>query len=351
MNILHVIESHTIHTKRIVDYQVQAGHDVHVVTFQDYAGQGPVTVVPVPRWINRLPYAHHWRGLLWWREFLRTVRPDVVHGHYLSTAALYLSWARDQGVVASAMGSDVLIDPGATHARLLLKALPRWVGCFTSGAPHLTRRMVELGIPEQRIETFPWGVDFKMFHPATVPPATPTIVSTRNFESVYDLPTLIHAVVQVAREIPGMRLDLFGDGSLRHSLAEIVRNERLESRVRFVGRVDSPRLAQGLREASTYVSTSKSDAASVSLLEAMASGLVPVVSDIEANRMWVTHGENGLLFPVGDTAMLRGAIRRALSDEELQARARKVNPWIIESRASWGESMRRLEGVYRRVTG
>jgi glycosyltransferase involved in cell wall biosynthesis len=211
--------------------------------------------------------------------------------------------------------------------------------------------MVDLGIPEQRIETFPWGVEFKVFHPAASAPTTPAIVSTRNFESVYDLPTLLHAVGQVARDVPGMRLDLFGDGSLRDSLAGIVHKAGLESQVRFMGRVDPITLARRLREASTYVSTSKSDAASVSLLEAMATGLVPVVSDIEANRPWVTHGENGLLFPVGDSDALRSAIRRALSDEELRARAREANPRIIEARASWGESMRRLEEVYRRVTG
>jgi glycosyltransferase involved in cell wall biosynthesis len=64
-----------------------------------------------------------------------------------------------------------------------------------------------------------------------------------------------------------------------------------------------------LRAADVYVSASSSDGTSSSLLEAMASGLYPVVSDITANRPWVEHGKNGLLFAVGDAASLAEALR------------------------------------------
>lgn len=349
MRIVHLIESHTIHTKRIVDHQVRTGHEVHVVTFRNLAGEGPVSVIPVPPWENRLPYAHHWRGLTWWSRYLHASRPDIVHGHYLSTAALYLRSARAHSVVASAMGSDVLVDPDAMHARILLSALPKWVELFTSGAPHLTRRMVELGIPEERIATFPWGVNDHVFFPAANLSSATSIVSTRNFEWVYDLPTLVSAFKIMSLGSTTARLDLYGDGSLRSSLEARVAKSGIGTRVRFHGRVDPRRLSEGLRESAVYVSTSKSDAASVSLLEAMATGLVPVVCDIEANRRWVSHGENGLLFPVGDAGRLAQTLRRAITDEDLRIRSRTANPRIIKEKASWDDSMKRLEEIYESV--
>jgi glycosyltransferase involved in cell wall biosynthesis len=349
MRILHFTEAHTVHTDRLVRHHLAAGHDVEVITFHNYVGRGPVRVIPVGSLSSRLPYAHHWVGLSAMRKAMADFRPDIVHGHYLSTAGLYFAVSPRCGVVGSAMGSDVLIDPRATHARLLISALPRWVDFFTSGAPHLTRRMVELGIPEDRIATFPWGVDNHIFHPAATMPPPLVIVSTRNFESVYDIPTLILAFAILAREFPDTRLNLYGDGSLRSSLENLTAKSGIADRVRFQGQASPETLSAALRDSAVYVSTSKSDAASISLLEAMATGLVPVVSDIEANRHWICDGENGLLFPVGSARALAQKLRRTIIDEDLRVRAHTANPRIVRERASWADSMRRLDDVYEKV--
>src|SRR5262249_53404117 len=62
------------------------------------------------------------------------------------------------------------------------------------------------------------------------------------------------------------------------------------------------------REHEVYVSSSTSDSTSQSLLEAMAAGLVPIVTSIEGNRGWVVHRGSGLLVPPGDPLALASAI-------------------------------------------
>lgn len=349
MRVLHIIESYTIHVQRIVEHQLRQGHEVGVATFNDYVHSGPVSVLTPPPRSNRLPYAHHWRGLTLIQRLARRFRPNVVHGHYLSTAALYMAACPADATVGSAMGSDIMIDSKTTHSRMLLRALPLWVNAFTSGAEHITRAMVSLGIPANRISTFPWGVDTSLFHPPSTAPEAGLVVSTRSFEPVYDVETLLSAYALLHKDSPGVRLRLYGGGSLEESLRAQAERLGLAPSVEFAGFASHPTEAEGLRDASVYVSTSKSDAASVSLLEAMATGLIPVVSDIEANRPWVRHGENGLLFAQGDPVDLERNLRRALSDESLRSRAREVNPRIVSTRATWEQSMHAINEVYRKV--
>lgn len=349
MRILHVIESHTVHTQRVVESQLRGGHDVRLLTFHDYVGQGPVSTVRYWPWLARMPYSHHWVGIDEVARAVRGFRPDVVHGHYLSTAALYLGACFKFPKVATAMGSDILRDPRAAHARVLIRLAHRWIDRFTSVAPHITRRMIELGVPSERIETFPWGVDTEVFHPPRDPPERGLIASTRNFEPVYNVRTLLRAFTSIAGSVPHARLVLYGDGSQRESLLALAQSSPHASRVEFPGRIPPTAVADRLRVADVYVSTALSDGASASLLEAMASGLVPVACDIEANRAWISDGANGLLFPPGDAAGLARCLERALVDSGLRQTAFETNPRIVSERASWASSMARLEGIYQDV--
>jgi glycosyltransferase involved in cell wall biosynthesis len=69
--------------------------------------------------------------------------------------------------------------------------------------------------------------------------------------------------------------------------------------VRFVGRLDAEALAREYQRARWYFSLPNSDSVSVSVLEAMAHGCLPILSDLPANRELVRDGDNGLILPEG----------------------------------------------------
>ena len=100
-----------------------------------------------------------------------------------------------------------------------------------------------------------------------------------------------------------------------------------------------------------YVSTARSDTTSVSLLEAMACGLFPVVTDIPANREWIDDGHNGRLFPAGDAAALGQALVGAWSEAGLRRAARERNLEIVRSRARWQDTMEGPRRLMRRLAG
>jgi L-malate glycosyltransferase len=80
--------------------------------------------------------------------------------------------------------------------------------------------------------------------------------------------------------------------------------------VRFVGRLEADVQAQWYASASWYLSLPSSDSVAVSVLEAMAQGCVPVLSDLPANRELVQDGDNGLVVP--DGALLDASALRAM---------------------------------------
>src|SRR5262249_60205869 len=131
-----------------------------------------------------------------------------------------------------------------------------------------------------------------------------------------------------------------GGGWRRPAAGRLAAARLPRDRVRFVGRLGPAELAGWLARADLYLSASRSDSTSQSLLEAMAAGALPVVSDITGNREWVGEDESerkgdlgvARLFAPADPAALAAAIERALADPVWGARARERNASVIAAR-------------------
>jgi glycosyltransferase involved in cell wall biosynthesis len=119
--------------------------------------------------------------------------------------------------------------------------------------------------------------------------------------------------------------------------------------IQFQPFLPADELYQVLNSADIYISCSESDGTSVSLLEAMALGLYPIVSDIPANREWITDGVNGRLFPVGDAHALARVIQNTARSPESWIEVGNRNREIITSRALWPDNMAVVERAMMRL--
>jgi glycosyltransferase involved in cell wall biosynthesis len=107
--------------------------------------------------------------------------------------------------------------------------------------------------------------------------------------------------------------------------------------------VGEPRLRELLRGHEVYVSLSRSDSTSQSLLEAMAAGLLPVVTDIEGNREWVVHRDCGLLVPTGDPEALAAALAEAAGEPSVAAAMAHEARAVAGRRARFADTLEELE--------
>ena len=115
----------------------------------------------------------------------------------------------------------------------------------------------------------------------------------------------------------------------------------------FVGHLsDRRQLADYYRAADVVVSVPNADTTPVSLLEAMACGATPVVSDLPSPCEWIRDGWNGFVVPVRDVDATATAIISAIQYPELTATFRTRNTEIVRRRADHNSEMARMESLY-----
>ncbi len=153
-------------------------------------------------------------------------------------------------------------------------------------------------------------------------PARRHVGNIARFHPVKDQAMLLHAFARVAAAREDVDLLLVGDGPLRETLTDLARSLEIESRVRFLGiRADVPEI---LRALDVFALTSLSEAASLTLLEAMASGVPTVVTAVGGNPELIRQGIDGLHVPRGDAGATATAILQILNDPSAASRMGKA---------------------------
>jgi glycosyltransferase involved in cell wall biosynthesis len=166
---------------------------------------------------------------------------------------------------------------------------------------------------------------------------------------MYDMPTAIRALALLRQRVPGARLTIAGSGPERSSLEALVRELGLGSVVAFPGRLESEAMARLYRGADLMLNPSLVDNMPNSLLEALASGIPVVSTDIGGIRFLVDDGNTALLVPPGEPRAMAAAAERVLSEPGLAARLVR-NGLAQVQRYAWPSVRELWLGAYRDVT-
>src|SRR5262249_12457643 len=152
------------------------------------------------------------------------------------------------------------------------------------------------------------------------------LICIRKHEPIYDIPTILDALARLHSAGRRVTCTFVGGGHLLEAHQAKAAADGLADSVRFAGPAAREAIPSLLADAAIYLSASRADGTSSSLLEAMASGLFPIVTRIAANTPWIEDGRTGLLFDPGRADQLATAIERAVGDDELRKRA------VVENR-------------------
>jgi glycosyltransferase involved in cell wall biosynthesis len=240
------------------------------------------------------------------RRIIRSIRPDFVNAHYITShgfvAALVKKFTRMKfTLIQSAWGSDILVTPFRNRGyRLLTRFILNSGDMVTSDSRFMTEVIHRL--TTTRTMTFAFGLEHM---PAYDPSKKEEFLffSNRMLSANYNIGEIIRFFSRIAAIEPKAQLIISHDGDLRKPLEEYVNKMGLEKRVQFLGFIREEEQEIHYRRAQFYLSIPASDATSVSLLEAMAHGCIPIVSDIPANHEWITEAVNGLFYKEGETGM------------------------------------------------
>ncbi|MBL8483666.1 MAG: glycosyltransferase family 4 protein [Rhodocyclaceae bacterium] len=280
-------------------------------------------------------------------------RNDVLHLMANSGWAWHL-YAAPAIWIARLRGTPIIVNYRGGEAASFFAAAPRWV--------HATlARADRLAVPSGYLEAVFGAMGFKSvvipniinldrFKPraAVAGQNAPHLIVTRNLEPIYDIPTALAAFAIILREFPRARITVAGSGPERGRLEALAAELGIAPAVNFCGRVDNHDIPALYAGADLMLNPSTVDNMPISILEAFASG-VPVVSTNVGGIPYVARdGHSALLVAPRAPEAMAAAALRVLREPALTASlvaagrdsaARCAWP---EVRAQWLTEYRRL---------
>jgi glycosyltransferase involved in cell wall biosynthesis len=358
MKILFLSDAQSHHTQRWVDYFVDIGHTCFLVSLE----KGSQTKAEEFFIHSKIPpsFLKYPLSVRKVKKIAEKIKPDLTNAHFVPNYGLMGALLGQRPLVVSTWGSDILISPQKSFLhKLRVKYVLNKADLITTDAKVLTQAILDLGIKETKVIESPMGVDESLisdYEKKQLDSSYPqkkkkiVILSNRRLEPIYDLITLLKAVPLVIREAKKMvKFVIGGEGSEKNRLMQLTRDLKVEEYVEFKGELSREDLINCYKASDIYISTSLSDSTSVSLLEAMALGSLPIVTDIPGNGEWIENKKNGFLFPISDQHALARQIVYTINEFTDWIGFRERNLSLIKQKAIWEDNMEAVEKEFLRL--
>jgi glycosyltransferase involved in cell wall biosynthesis len=362
MRILYFSKNYSTHDHRFLTAIPNGGHETFFLQLERDPRQ--VEDRSIPPQVEIVKWAGGQREFRWrdvprltfdLRRVIREIKPDLIHAGPIQTCAFLVALTGFRTLLTMSWGFDLMED---VHKGKWMEWVTRYTlkrsTFFTSDANATRDKAIAYGMNPEHTVVFPWGVDLQHFAP--VPENRKSKIENRksfvlfcnrSWEPRYGVDVLAKAFVKVARQNENINLILLNGGSQGHVIRGILQNGGVLDRVTFGGHISQNDLPNWYRDADIYISSSHVDGSSVSLMEALASGLPCLVSDIPANREWVVEGGNGWLFRDGDVNDLAAKILAAISQREHLPEIGRAGRMSAEKRADWKKNAEVLMNAYK----
>lgn len=206
--------------------------------------------------------------------------------------------------------------------------------------------------PEKFYE-IPFGVDLNRFYPALDKKHKEKIIlfvggldKAHNFKGL-DILLAATAVLKIR----AWRLRIVGDGDLRFRYESLARQLEINKQVKFLGKVSNRELPACYRQADLFVlpSVSGHEAFGLVLLEAMASGIPVIASDLPGVRRVFENNVQGLLVRPGEAGDLCEKMEIIFKDQELRRRLGRAGRKLVKEKYSWERGGEELNSLYENL--
>jgi glycosyltransferase involved in cell wall biosynthesis len=294
-------------------------------------------------------------------ETVRALAPDVVHVdgmvYPLQVRLFRIRLPTDVALLVQDHGGIHADSPGFQRwlwRRFFAFGLGSADG-FLFSAGGLAQPWLDAGIiaPEQTIHVaLESSTDLAALPPPPGGPVTrgrPALLWVGRLDANKDPFTVLTGFERAARALPAAELTMvFGADELLPAVRErIAGSALLRPRVHLLGRIEQRALASLYATADLFVLGSHHESCGYALLEALAFGVTPVVTDIPASRALTDDGRIGTLFPVGNATLLAEALTR-LGHADLASRREDIRDHFARA-LSWPALGSRAASIYKRA--
>jgi glycosyltransferase involved in cell wall biosynthesis len=311
-----------------------------------------------PSWIER------WRGiralfrlLPYLRVLWKTAgRVELFHvmansgwsWHLFAAPAIWIGWWRGIPVVLNYRGGEIeeFFQKSFHWVRPSLDRVAAVIVPSGYTADVFRRRGYDVRLVKNIIDTGQFTRSERLCPPRAA--QGPHLLVTRNLEPIYDIGTALHVLQRLVRIHPEARLTVCGSGPDMPALVELARELGISEAVTFTGNLDNNDIAPLYRSADIMLNTSLADNMPVSVLEALASGVPVVSTNVGGVPYLVEHGKTALLAEPRDHEAMAEAVLSLLGNPEM-ARTLVTNGLTEIRNYTWSRVRQDLLSVYASV--
>ncbi|HUE99552.1 MAG TPA: glycosyltransferase family 4 protein [Anaerolineales bacterium] len=374
MRIIYFSKNYTPHDYRFLSSLAKTDYEVFYLKLE--ANKRQTEDRPVPENIQQILWAGGQREFRWrdvprltfdLRRLTKEIKPALIHAGPIQNCAFIAALSGFRPILAMSWGYDLVMDADkSAWMRWVTRYTLRRSAFFTSDANVTRDKAVAFGMDPEKTVIFPWGTNIEHFIPKKEErgkkkpsgakrkwsirnPKSVTLFCNRTWEVIYGVDVLARAFVKVAAKNPDVNLILLGGGSQSAKIRQVLMNGGVMDRVHFGGHIAQADLPRWYHMADLYISPSHVDGSSVSLMEALASGLPCLVSDIPGNKEWIEDGVDGWLFRDGDVGDLAEKILYAVENRGAFRKISDAARKTAEQKADWKKNFGKLLEAYNRV--
>lgn len=314
-----------------------------------------ITSLPALNQNKKFSYSKIFGNLRKLKEIIQEIKPDLIHAGPIQTCGFLVALAEFSPLATMSWGSDILVESEKNwFLQWVTKFTLKRSAHFLGDCEVVRNKAIQFGFPKEKTTIFPWGIDLDRFKPDKNLQLREKLgweqsfilLSLRSWEEIYGVDVFVKAFIDASKEIPQLRLILLGEGSQRDLIHKMVSNAGISDKVFFGGVIPQKELPQFYHASDLYVSASYSDGSSVSLMEALASGLPVLVSDIPGNKEWIKEEDNGWLFETGNIEHLKNKIIEIFNNQDKLLSIRKQARATAMQKANWDINFQKLLVAY-----
>ena len=358
MNLTYIANAQSIHTIKWVNFFVRAGHTVTVISNTQAKIEGAhVHYVelrsaqhrksPLSRYLNLIADARVIRS-----EIFKS-KPDIVHIHYLLAHwSYYLALRSIHPLLISIWGSDVVHDGRSTtwSERWIRKQLLQRADVLMATTQFLADKARTY--TDRTFDIIPFGVDTQIFYPEQKNDQDITVGFFKSLKPKYGIKYLIKAFAIVVKTIPKAKVRIAGSGTEEEisNLKQLIKKDGLDQNISYLGFLSNGEVAHEMRKCDIIAMPSiyESEVFGVTAIEASATGLPVVASDIGGIPEAIQHNKTGILVPPKNAKKLSEALLNLINNPALRDTMGAAGVQFVKNNFLWERNAERVHDLYQK---
>jgi len=367
MKIMLLSDAASIHTVRWAQYFAGRGHEVHLLSNNPLDSPLEEVKLHIIKRIRYIPIISTPINLvlsvIQVRRLAGKNQIDLLNAHYISNFGIIGSLTGIHPFVASAWGSDVLrLGKKPSTRKFLVILCMRVADAVTTTAIQTREYVINTFNLKPEVVRIPWGIDLNIFRRGYTKevsalkeslglnPGIPVILSNRTMREDYSIESIVDSIPEVLREHPNavfLFIRGYGTPEYVEKIDSRARDLGILKNIRIVSQLVSPKdMAVFLNASNAFISLAKTDQFASSIMEGMACGTIPILSNLAVYKQYLKDEENALFVNFDNSDEIARAVNFCIDNPNIREEFYIINREIIEREEDWSRNAKRMEELF-----